>query len=312
MCPTATRPPKPVLLGQLAHKVDVHLLRRVARIKVHVDVHVELTRQIKHAMDLSCMIRVIIWGRADHAGATLQRFDQQLVGSGIVGQSFLREHADFDIDRPGVVAPQCLDRLEAAHLHTAVEFQMRAHPRGTVLDAFLERAAGTLVDIIDGEGLLHGSDTLHGVRLASLVRRRAVQDVGLVQMDMRLDKAAAHQAATGIEYRAVRLQRRLDGSDTAVDHADIHRRCIRCMRQAGIANDQVHAAMLARPWRWRNPRACAAPRSRCRQRILGWRDRRRTSRHGPCSARSTATRQADRATVQQPDLAPRSRLRSQL
>ena len=140
---------QPVLLGQLAHQMDVHLVRRIAGIEMHVDVHIELARQIEHPMDLPGMIRIVVRRRADHLRAALQSLHQQRVGARIVGQPLLREHAHLDVDRPGVVAPQRLDRLEAAHLHAAVQFQMRAHPRRAVLDALLQRAAGAFVHVLD-------------------------------------------------------------------------------------------------------------------------------------------------------------------
>ena len=42
----------PVLLGELAHEMDVHGVGRVADIEMHVDVDVELARQLEDAPDL--------------------------------------------------------------------------------------------------------------------------------------------------------------------------------------------------------------------------------------------------------------------
>ena len=246
MCPTATRPPSRYCLGQLAHQMDIHLIRRIARIEMHVDVRIEFARQVEHTMDLSGMVGIVVRRRADDARAALQSFHQQRVGTRIVGQSFLREHAHLDVDRPGVVAPQRLDRLEAAHLHAAVQLEMRAHARGAVLDALLQGTAGAFVHVLDGERLFHRRDTLHGTCLAPLLRCAAVDDVGLVQMDVGLDQTAAGQAAARVEYRPFRLYRRLDRDNASARHADIHRRCIRRMRQPGIADDQIHRLPLPR------------------------------------------------------------------
>jgi len=78
---------------------------------------------------------------------------------------------------------------------------MRAHPRGTMLDALLQRATGAFVHILHCEGRLHRRDPLHGSRLPSSLRRAAVDDVRLVEVDMRLDQTATHQASARVEHR---------------------------------------------------------------------------------------------------------------
>ena len=116
---------------------------------MHVDIRVELAGQLEHPMDLAGVIGIVVRRRADHLRAALQSLHQQRIRAGIVGQPLLREHAHLEIDRPGVIATQSLDRFEAAHLNAAIQLQMRAHPRGAVFDALLQRAAGAFVDILD-------------------------------------------------------------------------------------------------------------------------------------------------------------------
>ena len=55
------------LLGLRAHVLDVHGLRRVAEVEMHVDVDVELARHLEHAVDLAARIGVGVGG----AGAGL-------------------------------------------------------------------------------------------------------------------------------------------------------------------------------------------------------------------------------------------------
>ena len=161
---------KAVFIRQLAHQVNVHLLRRIAGVQMHVDVHIELTRQLEDPMDLPGMVGIIIRCGADDTCAAPQTFDQQSVSAWIVGQPLLREDADLDVDRPGIVVAQSLNRFEAAHLHAAIELQMRAHSRGAMLDALLQRAAGALINVLDSECLLHRGDALHGIGLRALAR----------------------------------------------------------------------------------------------------------------------------------------------
>src|SRR5262249_49716129 len=143
--------------------------------------------------------------------------------------------------------------LETAQLDAAVEFQVRTHPRGAVPDAFFQRAAGAFVNILDAEACLHRRDTLHRVGLPTVFRWAAVDDVGLVEVDVRLHQAATGGAAARRDTRPVRVQRWLDRDDGAGVHADIDCRCVGCRRQPYVADDQVHSAKTppgeARCWR---------------------------------------------------------------
>ena len=57
---------EPVFLGQLADQMNVHVLRRISGIEMHVDIHIELARQIEHPVDLAGMVRIVVRRRADH------------------------------------------------------------------------------------------------------------------------------------------------------------------------------------------------------------------------------------------------------
>jgi hypothetical protein len=52
-----------VFVGQFAHQVDIHLVGGMADIEVHVDIDVELARQLENAVDLSRPILVGAPGR---------------------------------------------------------------------------------------------------------------------------------------------------------------------------------------------------------------------------------------------------------
>ena len=83
------------------------------------------------------MVGVVAGRGTDDLGAR-QTFDQQLVGARIVGQAFLRKHAQLDVDRPFVFVDQRLHAVEAAHADAGIDLDMRAHPRRAVLDAVLQ------------------------------------------------------------------------------------------------------------------------------------------------------------------------------
>ena len=69
------------------------MLRRVAGIQMHVDIHVELARQREDAVDLAGVIGIVVRRGTHHLGAAPQRLDDKLLGPGIVGQPLLRENA---------------------------------------------------------------------------------------------------------------------------------------------------------------------------------------------------------------------------
>ena len=119
--------------------MDVHVGGAVARIQMHVDIGVELAGEFEDPADLAVLVGIVVGRRADDPGTALQRLHQQFVRALVVGQALLREDAQLDVDRPGIVAAQFLQRVEAAHLDPAVQLDMGPHPRGAVLDAVLQR-----------------------------------------------------------------------------------------------------------------------------------------------------------------------------
>ena len=64
-------PTHPELLRQLAHQIDVEVVRRVAEIEMHVDVDVELAGEVEHATNLAGAVGVIPGRGSDHLGASL-------------------------------------------------------------------------------------------------------------------------------------------------------------------------------------------------------------------------------------------------
>ena len=107
-----------------------------------------------------------------------------------------------------------------------IDLDMRAHARRAVLDAVLQRLARARVHVLDRHGVLDRRHALHGVRVAVGLRRAAVDDARLVEMDVRLDQAAAAQAAFGVVRRRIADEVRLDRRDAALLEADVGRRIV--------------------------------------------------------------------------------------
>ena len=70
-----------------------------------------------------------------------------------------------------------------------------------------------------------GHSSMASVEIA-LLGLAAVQDAGLVQVDMGLDEAGRHQAAVDVYFAALRRQSRLDGGDAPRLDADVDRRLV--------------------------------------------------------------------------------------
>src|SRR5260370_19919994 len=112
------------LLRKLPHQVDVHGIGGRANVEMDVDVDVELASELENAPDLTCLIGIVARSAPDHGGAAFQAFYQQLIGSGIIGEPFLRKDADLDVDCPLVIGNQRLHSFEAAHANGGSCFRL--------------------------------------------------------------------------------------------------------------------------------------------------------------------------------------------
>src|SRR5262245_65712862 len=88
------------LIRKLTHQVNVHGIGGRANVEMDVDVDVELASEFENTPDLTCLIGIVARSAADHGGAAFQALDQQLIGSGIIGEPFLRKDTDLDVDCP--------------------------------------------------------------------------------------------------------------------------------------------------------------------------------------------------------------------
>ena len=147
-----------MLHGLATDFVEMHPGRIEIEIEMEIDIDVETPCEIEDARDLAVRIAVGIGTAADQVGAVFARFDQKLEGAGIVVETFLRKHADFDVDGPGIVALQLADGAKTLQADARIDFDMGAHPRRALHDRLLQRAPRPRVDVILGESELCGGD----------------------------------------------------------------------------------------------------------------------------------------------------------
>ena len=229
-----------VFLGQLADQIDVQVVRRVADVEMHVDVDVELAGDLEDTPDLAVLVLVVARRATDQLGAALEALDHQFLGAGIAGEAFLREHADLDVDRPFVVVDQRLNAVEAAHADAGIDLKLRAHAGYAVLDAFFECFLCALVYILHRHRRLDRRHAEHRAELAALLRRAAVDDARLVEMDVGFDQAGAGEVALRVIDLAVRGEVFPDRNDATLVEADVERLPVLAVGEPGIADDQVH------------------------------------------------------------------------
>src|SRR5206468_2354062 len=144
--------------------------------------------------------------------------------------------ADLEVDRPIVLVDQHLRAFEAAQPDLGIDLDMRAHARGTVADAFLYGARGALDDVLDREAVLDRRHALHREMRIALGRAFAsLEDAGLVEMDMGVDKARADQPAATLDlFPGAAAEPGRNRRDAAILDTNVGRRLI------GFALGQPH------------------------------------------------------------------------
>ena len=160
-------------------------------------------------------------------GTALQRRDQVGVALGHTGPAFLQENAELEIDAPGVILRELLERIDALQPDIGIDLHMGAHGGAAMGDRSLKRRARAPVHILDREPRLHRRDPLHVIHAAIGRGFGSVEDARLVEMDVGLDQAAGDEAGFDIEALAAVGEARLDGRDPTIGDPDVPQRRIR-------------------------------------------------------------------------------------
>ena len=221
-------------------------------VEVQVDIDIELLRQIKNLLEMGVRVGVHVGTAADRFAAVAQGRDQQFLGAGIVGQALLRKHADREIERPGIVALQRLDRLETAQADAWIDLDMGAHPGGTVHDGAFDHLCAARIDVFHREIPFHRRDRGDRLRHAAMVVAAAAKQAGLVEVDVGVDEAGQGEPAADVDLGRLAGQPWFDRGDAPAGDTDIDRDG----RGSGsrVAEDQVEGGFrVHRAAGWRNP-----------------------------------------------------------
>ena len=117
---------------------------------------------------------------------------------------------------------------------------MGTHPRRTLQDAFLQHADRTRANIVNGEVLLRGRDLANGFIQRALLRRAAIEDAGLVEMDVRLDETRSHEPAIDIDGLRLARQAGLNRGDLPTGDPDVDLPLFASAERCRVLEDQIH------------------------------------------------------------------------
>jgi hypothetical protein len=78
-----------VLVGAAADMVEGHVVCSQPKIKVHIDVDIELPRHLEDAIDLPMRIGIRVGRGTNHSAAALESIDHQFVRTRVVEEPLL-------------------------------------------------------------------------------------------------------------------------------------------------------------------------------------------------------------------------------
>ena len=117
---------------------------------------------------------------------------------------------------------------------------MRAHARGPLQDRLFQRAAGAVIDVVLAERALGRRHLGDRLRERSLTRFAAVENAGLVEVNVGLDKAGNDEPAGEIFLSRVGVDARGNLDDTPAANTDVDTLqlpCRRCAHGAGRSRE---------------------------------------------------------------------------
>ena len=224
---------KPALARFGNDQRQVRAIRVQVKICMEIGIGAERFGKIEDAGDMGGGIRVGIGATADEIGAVLERGADQHLSLGLVGQPFLDESAELDIDQVPVIGAERLQRLPRAEPGTRIDLDEAAHGDDAIEHRLLDDGLGTRIDVLDGEGGLGRRRFAHRFGERAGANRHAIEDRRLVEMDVALNKTSSKQITARLDTRRVAGDGRFDGGNPSARHADIHRRGLAVQHRPG-------------------------------------------------------------------------------
>ncbi len=166
---------------------------------------------------------------------------QILVRARDIRPSLLEKDTRLDIDRPGVIPAQLLNRLKAEEPDIGVHLDLGSHMGDPVQQTLLEGRLSTRVNIVRRKGVFDRCRTLHMVADHAVgLHRHAVDGHRLVEVEMAFNEPGRHQPTTGIVRLAITGKLWFYSHDETFQHANIDRGMIRAKtRKPCVSNDEI-------------------------------------------------------------------------
>ena len=96
-------------------------------IQMDINIHVIFVCQLEDSRNLARPVTVVARRATDGFRTALQALNQIGIAFGHPGPAFLQEHTKIEINPPGVILGELLERIETLHADIRIEFHMGAH-----------------------------------------------------------------------------------------------------------------------------------------------------------------------------------------
>ena len=117
---------------------------------------------------------------------------------------------------------------------------MGAHAHRAIRDTSLQSSLAPCVNVLAGKVAFGGRGFPYRLGDRALFDPAAVENAGLVEMDVRLDHAGDHETARGIQFATVSMQSRGYRRNRRAANADVDDAKLAPLQRAGVTNDEIH------------------------------------------------------------------------
>src|SRR5579871_3362556 len=210
---------------------------------MHVDVSVELARQLENAPDLFRSVRVVARRCADDPRTSAQPFNEQFLRPRDISQPVLGKDTNLQIDGPPVVVGELFDRVKSSHPDQGIYLYLGSNMCRASKDAFLQRALRARVNILLRNLRLDRRRVRHRVDVAPGLRRTPIEKVGFVEVNVRFDEAAADKASGGVICRTLRREIGLNRNNAPTVYPNIQVLAQWSVGELCSSYYQVHGSM---------------------------------------------------------------------
>src|SRR6516165_9527254 len=130
--------------------------------------------------------------------------------------------------------------MKSLKAYSRIDLDMGAHAQGTLQDRLLQGARGAPIDVVLAERAFGGGDLGDRLRKRSLPGLAAVENAGLVEMNMRLDEAGDDELAGNVLLGSIRIDAGRNLHKAAAGDGDV-RRFRLASADAGVAQNQIES-----------------------------------------------------------------------